>query len=253
MVAQKRKGLDGSHTVELSGDERLDAGEKKVDPRRQTWNRTPSAEDIRREQPTVFQSPPEELIALTAKDFSQVRVNDDSPASSASFRMTPITQLLPPLPKDAPDWMRAARALSAWLELLIERKNIDEWERVGIERATVAWKLTGISRRRMRGVANLMRRAHAAIRNPELGAADTAVHDCAEVVYQSLPRDLRARTSMETVAEVVRDLRDEADAWIGVVHATSKLLGWTEYARAHAARALRCAIEAGESTESQTG
>ncbi len=249
-LAEKPAGIDGSRTVKLEGDDRAEAGEKKLDPHRQTWRRTPNLSDVRNEQPTAFEYAAEDLLPLSAKDFSHVSLIDESPASSASFPLMAPLEALPRLPKHAPDWMRMARSLSTWLEQLIARGEIDEWEQVGVERAATAWKLAGISRRRMRSLATLLQRAHAAIRSPALGSAQTAVHDCAEVVYRSLPRDVKVHTSMEVISEVVHGLRAEADPWIAVVHGTSRVLGWTEYARAHAARALRCAIEAGEEKKS---
>jgi hypothetical protein len=47
----------------------------------------------------------------------------------------------------------------------------------------------------------------------------------------------------ERIMLLIRELRNEADAWAAVVEGTSALLGWKDYARSHAAAVIRAVIE----------
>lgn len=239
-VSKRTRNLDET-TPELE-DRELDTAE--------TW--THPGERPVGEMPTVFHHPTETLLAMSAQEIDRMRISDNEPPVSS--------RILPkakgplggaPLPPNAPEWMRLARSLSVAMEALIAGGTVTEWDKIGVERAALAWSLVGTSRHRMYGVARLVRRAHAAIRATERDQMDQAVRDCAQIVYQALPKAMRRTTSLDAVTDMVWELRDEADPWLAVVDASSRLLGWTNHARAHAAHALRRAIEMAEGTSNE--
>ena len=198
--------------------------------------------------PTVFHDPDDDLIALSSRQFTSVSLEGEDTPSSRDVPRPSASVAGGPLPEGSPEWMRIARALSTALERMIAQGSIDDWERARIERTALAFGLVGVTKRRMRSLAHLLRRAHLAIRNTQRDVIETAYRDCAEVVYGAMPHELRRTTPFDTVATVVRELREQADPWLAVVDGTCKLLGWSDYARAHAAQALRIAIMEGDDT-----
>lgn len=91
-------------------------------------------------------------------------------------------------------------------------------------------------------VASLMETAHTAIREPPAARLEQAYHDIAQVVWAGLPRAVRGRISFDLVMYMTHELRAEADPWAAAVNATSKVLGWSDSARAQAAHAIRVAL-----------
>jgi hypothetical protein len=177
-----------------------------------------------------------ELAALDRQEQFQER--PDSLAKNAKR----VRESLPPL---APDWMRAARAMADWLEERIRAGTVDAVEQASIARTWAAWSMSGASEAHILRVAHLVGRAHGAIRatprqNTQLQAAYQA---CAGVLHSSLPSGIRERMPFERALFVVRKLHDEADHWAAIVDGTAELLGWKDYARVHAAAALRAMIE----------
>jgi len=149
------------------------------------------------------------------------------------------------LPPMSPEWMRAARALTDWLEERIQRGSIDAVEQAAIARTWAAWSLSGASEPHILRVAHLVGRAHGAIRgtprqDPQIQAT---YHACAGVLHSSLPTAIRDSMPFERALFVVRRLHDEADYWAAIVDGTAELLGWKDYARVHAAAVLRAMIE----------
>jgi hypothetical protein len=184
---------------------------------------------------TAYAPPPEALIALSA----QPPVSLDAPSTPHA------TRALPALPPDAPEWMRAARVLADSLEAAIVRGSVDTLEHAAIERAWYAWTLGGATPKYVHRVAHLVRRAHDAIRASSRGPLESALRDCAEVLYGSLPSPVKLTLPFERVVWVIRLIREEADPWVAVVEGTAELLGWKDYARVHAANVIRSVIDQG--------
>jgi hypothetical protein len=149
------------------------------------------------------------------------------------------------LPADAPEWMRAARALADWLEERIERGSVTNPDQAAIARTWAAFCLGGATEPQILKVAHLVQRAHAAIRSTPRGNSDlqAAYHAAAGVLHAALPTGLRERMPLERAVHVVRRLRDEADPWAAIVEGTSELLGWKDHARTHAATVIRALLE----------
>lgn len=184
---------------------------------------------------TAYAPPSADLIALSSRDVPAAQEALDFPEPASGPRGA--------LPAGAPDWMRAARALSDALEANIARGNVDPGQLAAIERAWAAWTLGGVTTQQILRVAHLVRRAHTAIRETNRAELGLAYRDCAGVLYGGLPSGLRQGLPFERVILVVRRLREEADAWAAVVEATAELLGWKDYARMCAASILRTVIE----------
>jgi hypothetical protein len=146
---------------------------------------------------------------------------------------------------ESPEWLRAASSLAAWLEERIERGEVDVVDQATIARAWAAFCLGGATEPQILRVAHMVQRAHAAIRESPRGHQDlqAAFHAAAGVLHSALPGPIRERMPLERVVYVVRRLREEADGWTAIVQGTTELLGWTDYARVHAATAIRTVLE----------
>lgn len=184
---------------------------------------------------TAYAPPSEDLVALSARDVPSAQEQLDFPEPASGPREA--------LPANAPDWMRAARALSDALETAIAQGSVGSTELAAIERAWAAWTLGGVTTAQILRVAHLVRRAHTAIRETKRAELDLAYRDCAGVLYGGLPSALRQGLPFERALLVVRNLREEADGWAAVVEGTAELLGWKDYARMCAASILRIVIE----------
>jgi hypothetical protein len=179
----------------------------------------------------------EELARLERQsDFVETSTRDLEKARSAAVGT---------LPPSAPEWMQAARALAQRLEVAIARGMVDADEYAAIARAWAAWSLGGVTPAHVLRVAHLVSRAHSAIREVRASGAtlENAYRDCAAVLHAGLPSAIRSRIPDERMHPLVRFLRQEPDQWKAVVEASSELLGWSDYARAHAASVIRTVIE----------
>lgn len=154
-------------------------------------------------------------------------------------------RLAEPRAADGPEWLRAAEALSAWLDDRIEAGTVEPVEQAAIARAWAAFCLGGVTEPQILRVAHIVQRAHAAIRESPRGHEDlqAAFHAAAGVLHAGLPSAIKLRMPFERVVYVVRRLREEADPWTAIVQGTTELLGWTDYARVHAATAIRAVLE----------
>lgn len=196
-----------------------------------------------------FSAHPEHTLSSSApkaSELSQLEEQhqfNDRPASLHSAART-ARESLPPL---APDWMRAARALSDWLEARIRSGSVDSLEQAAIARTWATWSMGGASESHVLRVAHLVGRAHSAIRETPRQqdplSRQLAYQGCAGVLHRNLPSVIRERMPFERALLVVRQLHDEADHWVAIVDGTSELLGWKDYARVHAAAVLRSIIE----------
>ncbi len=189
---------------------------------------------------TAYAPPSGDLVQLSSRTYTPLAPDSfEYPASSGTKPVAPFA----PLPDDSPEWMQLARDLSTRLEAMISSGQPDRAAVASIQRAYVVFEMAGNSPRRIARVAHLIRRAHRAIRETKRGNVDTAFQDCAEIIYGGLPTHIRRYMPFENVLKVVRDLYQEADPWVAVVEATTKLLGWDDLARAYVADAIRIAVE----------
>ena len=147
-------------------------------------------------------------------------------------------------PED-PEWRRAAHALADWLRARLEHASIEPVEQAAIARAWSAFCLGGVTEPQILRVAHIVQRAHTAIRESPRGQHDlqAAFQAAAGVLHAGLPTAIKQRMPLDRVVYVVRKLREEADAWSAIVQGTTELLGWTDYARVHAATAIRAVLE----------
>jgi hypothetical protein len=148
----------------------------------------------------------------------------------------------PALPENAPGWMLRARSMTLALEEAIRSGKATPNMEACIERAYAAWELGGAGDKRIARVARLVEQAHSAIRTTPAHDLERAFGECAMVMWAGLPRSVKSRQDPAVIAQVVRRLRGEADAWAAVVDATADILGWCDAARGHSAQAVRVAI-----------
>jgi hypothetical protein len=181
-----------------------------------------------------YAPPSADLVAL-AHRVDLPLSSDTVPSRRDAVRAT--------LPPGAPDWMYAARTLANSLEACIAHGQVDPLQHAAIARAWAAWALGGVKPRHVMKVAHLVSRAHQAIRDTQRSQLDVAYRDCADVLFSGLPSEIRSRMPFERIMLLIRELRNEADAWAAVVEGTSALLGWKDYARSHAAAVIRAVIE----------
>jgi hypothetical protein len=187
---------------------------------------------------TPFRPDPGELAAL------ERRVDLPETTEQAEVEIRRLRDSLPPV---AEEWARAARGLIDWLNERLSNGSVDSLEQATIARTWAAFALGGVTPPQIHRVAHVVSRAHSAIREvpanaPQLSAA---YQDCAGVLHAGLPRVVRERMPLERAMQIVRALHREADPWSAVVEGTSELLGWKDYARAHAASMIRVVIEKG--------
>lgn len=187
---------------------------------------------------TPFRPDTGELEAL------ELRTDVPETTPQAEHDVQRLRQSQPPV---APDWMRAARALVVWLDERLRDPNVAPLDEAVIARTWAAFSLCGASDPQVLRVAHVVRRAHSAIRDTPRteNELQKAVVDCARVLHGGLPSAIRDRMPLERSVQVVKRLRQEPDSWSAVVEGTSELLGWTDYARVHAATTIRGIIERG--------
>jgi hypothetical protein len=148
------------------------------------------------------------------------------------------------LPPQAPEWMRAARALADWLEARIAHGMVNPGEQAAIARTWAAFALGGATDPQILRVAHLVHRAHVAVRElPRDERLQIALRAAASVLHSGLPTRIRSRMPIERAAAVARFLHGELDTWAAIVEGTSELLGWQDYARVHAASVIRAVLE----------
>lgn len=197
----------------------------------------------------AFSAHPEQTLTSSAPGAHELSALEeqeqwhDRPASLQT-EARKARESLPPL---APDWMRAARALSDWLEARIRSGSVDSVEQAAIARTWATWSMGGVSESHVLRVAHLVGRAHSAIRDTPRQqdplSLQIAYQNCAGVLHRNLPTAIRERMPFERALHVARRLHDEADHWAAIVDGSSELLGWKDYARVHTAAVLRGIIE----------
>ncbi len=177
-------------------------------------------------------------------DLDNLEEREDLPDTTpqAESALQRLRDTVPPL---APDWLRAARAMASWLEARAQRGQVSALEEATIARTWAAFSLVATPEPTVLRVAHLVSRAHHAIRDSSRSALDlqAAILDCARVLHAALPTQVRERMPIERAIQVVRRVRTESDSWPAVVEGTSELLGWKDYARAHAAAVIRALID----------
>jgi hypothetical protein len=131
----------------------------------------------------------------------------------------------------------------AALQKALSQRDASPRMKASIERAWASWQLNGWSDREIVRVAHLVRRAHEALRDSPRKTMDQALVDCAHVLYAGLPSVVRRRVVLDDVRELMRELRDVANARSAVEQGTMRLLGWNELMRAMAQDAIQSAFE----------
>jgi len=146
---------------------------------------------------------------------------------------------------EEPEWRRAASALAEWLQARLAHGTVEPVEQAAIARAWAAFCLGGVTEPQILRVAHIVQRAHSALRESPRGQNDlqAALVAAAGVVHAGLPTAIKQRMPHDRVVYVVRKLREEPDPWTAIVQGTTELLGWTDYARVHAATAIRAVLE----------
>lgn len=156
-------------------------------------------------------------------------------------------QLQESVPPPAPDWMRAAQTLVNQLEaLLASNEPITPEQEAGIARAWAAWSMGGVSEAQLLRVAHLVMRAHSALQTVVTNQVDelnSAQVSAARVLHAGMPSALKGSMPFERALLVIRQIHKTPDPWAAVVEGCAELLGWTDYARIHAATVIRTAIE----------
>jgi hypothetical protein len=182
-------------------------------------------------------APPSEELARLAK-------GPELPPETSEQAERHARRLRESLPPMAPEWMRAARALADWLELRIARGMVDPSEQALIARTWAAFALGGATEPQILRVAHLVHRAHVAVRElPRDDRLPIALRAAASVLHSGLPTTVRKRMPLERAVYVMRVLHDEINNWAAIVEGTAELLGWKDYARIHAASAIRTVLE----------
>ena len=149
-----------------------------------------------------------------------------------------------PLPPDAAEWMRFGRVFSSTIERAIATGEADLALRAAIARAWAAWQLGGYGNKQIGQVARLVETTWRAVRETSRQDRDAVVRDCATILHNGLPRDMRTWMPAERIAIVVDALAREPDLATARLDGVARLLGWTDAARAWGAEAI--AIATGE-------
>lgn len=146
-----------------------------------------------------------------------------------------------PLPADAPEWMRFGRVISATIERAIASGDADLAMRAAMSRAWAAWQLGNYGNRQISQVARLVETTWKALRDTTREDRDAVVRDCATILHNGLPRDMRAWMPQERIVAVVDALANEPDLAAARLEGVARLLGWTDAARAWGAEAISIA------------
>jgi len=184
-------------------------------------------------------------LAPPSADLAALAVRGVPPSEAAKHTGRERKRLTGSTAPEEPEWRRAANALADWLRTRLEHDSIEPVEQAAIARAWAAFCLGGVTEPQILRVAHIVQRAHSAIRESPRGQNDlqAAFQAAAGVLHAGLPTAIKQRMPLDRVVYVVRKLREEADAWSAIVQGTTELLGWTDYARVHAATAIRAVLE----------
>ena len=184
-------------------------------------------------------------LAPASSDLAALAGRGSPPSETAKQADRQRQRLADATDASEPEWLRAASSLAGWLDERIAQGRVEPVEQAAIARAWAAFCLGGVTEPQILRVAHIVQRAHSAIRESPRGHQDlqAAFHAAAGVLHAGLPNLIKQRMPFERVVYVVRRLREEADGWTAIVQGTTELLGWTDYARVHAATAIRAALE----------
>lgn len=184
-------------------------------------------------------------LAPPSSDLAALADRGIPPSTVAKQNERERKRLAGSMRPEEPEWRRAATALAEWLHARLQQGSIEPVEQAAIARAWAAFCLGGVTEPQILRVAHIVQRAHSAIRESPRGQNDlqAAFQAAAGVLHAGLPTAIKQRMPLDRVVYVVRKLREEADSWTAIVQGTTELLGWTDYARVHAATAIRAVLE----------
>lgn len=198
-------------------------------------------------EPPEYPADPDELISAYAplpRQLDELRANAGvSPNPQAAQPSHPRLQTS--CPPGTPDWLVAARTLGQELARMVERGEATPLQQAAVARAWAAWSLAETSQRQVLQTAHVLSRALDAMQASRRSARDPeeAIDEVASMIHQGLPRAIRERMPLSRAVMVARHLNNPRDTWHAVVQGTAELLGWSDYARVHAAAAVRQALE----------
>jgi hypothetical protein len=132
------------------------------------------------------------------------------PDSSVMPLESPHSPGLRPLPANAPEWMQHARVVSATIEAAIQRGQASPPVAAAMTRAIAGWHLAGHRPRHVVRISRLVERAIKSLKATPRHDR-TVENDCATVVYNGLPSDMKRTVSRDDVLDVVREMRSELD------------------------------------------
>lgn len=147
-----------------------------------------------------------------------------------------------PLPPDAPEWMRLGRVISSTIENAIRQGDAGLPMRAAMSRAWAAWQLGGYSAKQVAQVARLVDTTYRALRETGRQDRDEVLRDCATIIHNGMPRDMRTWMPPDRILAVVEELLLVDDPKEARMKGTARLLGWTDAARAWAAEAVSIAL-----------
>jgi hypothetical protein len=184
---------------------------------------------------TAYAPPSEDLL-----DLARLQPPD---SGAESLRGKSPGFPLASMPGDAPEWVRAARAMANAFEACIQRGEADAFERAAIERAWYAYTMGGVSPRQVMRVVRLVSHAHNALAHTPPDRLQVAVQDCALLIYNGLPSIVRSTVPFDRVRRIVQGLSEQPNAWVAIVEGSVEILGWKDAAQSHAASILRSIID----------
>jgi hypothetical protein len=147
-----------------------------------------------------------------------------------------------PLPADAAEWMRFGRVISSTIERAIASGEADLALRAAMSRAWAAWQLGNYGNRQIAQVARLVETTWKALRDTTREDRDAVVRDCATILSNGLPRDMRTWMPQERIVAAVDALAREPDLQAARLEGVARLLGWTDAAKAWGAEAIAIAV-----------
>jgi hypothetical protein len=110
-----------------------------------------------------------------------------------------------------PAWAQKARLVAATIEAALQRGHASPAVEAAILRATSAWDFNATKPRQLAQTARVVDRAYTALRWTDRHDRRLEI-DCAGVLHEGLPSELRKNLTRDDVLEIVRWMRTQLDA-----------------------------------------